>query len=128
MERYKLTQPACLPEKGEWGAYAFNFSYLEMIIAQDEYLAQLSSAQRRALLQEALSKYTAKELLVYDVYGMFGLETDAFVMARVMQAEQYAPFAAAIATNPDLRLFVSDVEAQGKLQTLDTVVDYARKF
>jgi len=88
----------------------------------------LSSAQRRALLQEALSKYAAKEVLVHDVYGMFGLETAAFVMARIMQAEQYAPFAAAVATSSDLRLFVSDVEAQGKLETLNIVVDYARKF
>lgn len=126
--RYQQMQPLCLPEKAQRGDYAFSFSYLEMTVAQDEYLNQLSPLERRNLLHEALTKYDAKQQHLDDVYGIFGLKTAVFIMARVMQAEQYAPFLTAVSTNADLQLFVSDVELQGKPQTLDLVVEHAKKF
>ncbi|QNP54520.1 hypothetical protein H9L05_22685 (plasmid) [Hymenobacter qilianensis] len=54
-----------------------------MILAQEEYLAQLSSRERRSLVREALTTYAEKQRHG-DVYGVLGYMTTAFVMARVM--------------------------------------------
>jgi hypothetical protein len=126
--RYQLMQTACLPTPAEWGDYSFTYSYLEMVLAQDEYLNQLSSGQRHALVKEALAKYAAKQKLITDVYGVFGLKTTAFLMARVMQAEQYGPLSAAISVEPDLRAFVRDAEIYGNQSLLDEVVTNAKNF
>lgn len=128
LDRYQHMRPGCLPEADQRGAYSFTFSYVEMIVAQDEYLNQLSSAQRRILLQEALTKYADKQPYTDDVYGIFGLKTTAFVMARIMQAESYAPFLTALSTDPALRVFSTDVNLQGNPQTLDVVVNHAKQF
>lgn len=130
MERYQLMRPACLPAAGavERGNYSFSFTYLEMILAQEEYLAQLSSTERRQLLQEALAKYADKQASGPDSYSIFGRKTTVFLMARLLQAAQYAPFVGAVSTDPDLQRFVSDVELGNKPELLDTVVEYAKRF
>lgn len=126
LECYQLMRAACLP-KTDRGAYTLFFSYFEMIITQDEYLAQLSSAQRHALVREALTKYSEKEALGSAVYGGTGPQTTAFIMARVMQAEQYSPFIAAVASDTDMQLFVAAAETL-KPQTLGTIISYAKQF
>ena len=128
LQRYQLMTPGCLPSPAEQGSYSFGFSYVELLLAQDEYLAQLSAAQRRSLLREALAKYAAKKPLRDDVYGYFGLKTTAFVLARVMQAEQFGPFVSALATDPQLQYFTTEAELQSQPRTLDTVLAYAQQF
>ncbi|OWP61927.1 hypothetical protein CDA63_16925 [Hymenobacter amundsenii] len=131
LERYQRMRPACLAGKTqdvELGAYSFTFSYVEMIIAQEEYLAQLTAPQRLALLREAIAKYNEKLPHEADVYGLFGLKTSLFVTARIMLREQYPPFVAAVAANPDLAAFVTDVQLQGGPQTLSLVLEYAKQF
>lgn len=128
LDRYRLMTPRCLPPAEEQGAYSFSFSYLEMVLAQDEYLAQLTANQNRTLVREALSKYVEKELHREDVYGYFGLKTSAFVLARVMQAAHYAPFLTALSTDPDLQFFTTEAELNGKIHLLDTIVGYAKQF
>ncbi|ALW85921.1 hypothetical protein AUC43_12935 [Hymenobacter sedentarius] len=128
LRHYQLMTPACLPDPAQQGAYSFGFSYVELLLAQNEYLAQLTAAQRRSLLREALAKYAAKKLLVDDVYGYFGLKTAAFVMARVMQVEQFGPFISAMSTDSNLQYFTTEAELQGQLRTLDTVLAYAQQL
>jgi hypothetical protein len=43
LRHYQLMTPACLPAPDQQGAYSFTFSYVELLVAQDEYLAQLSA-------------------------------------------------------------------------------------
>ena len=128
LDRYQRMRAACLPKADQRGAYSFTFSYVEMIVAQDEYLNQLSSAQRRVLLQETLNKYVEKQPYTDDVYGIFGLKTTALVMARIMQAERYAPFLTALSSNTALQVFITDVNLQGNPETLDVVVNHAKQF
>ena len=97
-------------------------------MAQEEYLAQLSSTERRHFLQEALAKYAGKQASGPDSYSVFGRKTTVFLMARLLQAAQYAPFIGAVSTDPDLQRFVSDVELGNKPELLDTVVEYAKRF
>ena len=128
MQQYQFMRPACLPKEEQRSGYTFSFTDLELILAQDEYLTQLSSMERHALVREAVTKYADKQMYIKDVHGVFGLKTTAFVMARVMKLEQYAPFMAAVNNDSTLQLFISDVELQDKLQTLDTVLKYAKEF
>jgi hypothetical protein len=128
LNRYQSMRATCLPEQTQQGAYSFTFSYVEIILAQDEYLAQLSAGERRSLLREALTKYDEKMPLVDNVYGYYGLKTVAFVMARVMQAEQFRPFMSAVGTDTDLQYFTTEAEFRDKPQTLETVVRYAKQF
>ncbi|MET4076781.1 hypothetical protein [Hymenobacter sp. UYCo722] len=128
VERYRRLHPGCLPEPGQRGAYSFTFSYLEMIIAQEEYLAQLTAPQRLALLREAVAKYNEKLPYEVDVYGLFGLKTALFVTARIMLREQYPPFVAAVAANPKLADFVTDVQLHDDPQTLSLVLEHAKQF
>jgi hypothetical protein len=128
VERYQNMSPTCLPKPDQQGAYSFTFSYLEMIIAQEEYLNQLSAAQRLVLLREAVTKYNEKLPHADDVYGVFGLKTAVFVAARIMQLEQYKPFLNAITSNPALEVFVADVNLQDNPQTLSIVIAYANQF
>ncbi len=128
LDRYQRMRAGCLPKADQQGEYSFTFSYVEMIVAQEEYLNQLSSAQRRILLQETLTKYADKQPYTDDVYGIFGLKTTAFVMARIMQAERYAPFLTELSNSPALQAFITDVNLQGNPQTLDVVVNHAKQF
>ncbi|HEX8426755.1 hypothetical protein [Hymenobacter sp.] len=129
LERYQNMGPSCLPAgQLQRGDYSFRFSFVEMILAQDEYLAQLSASKRRTLLREALTKYNEKKPLTSSFYSTFGLSTSVFIMARVMQAEQYQPFLTAIRNDSDLEAFVADVVVKDKSPVLDTVIGYALRF
>lgn len=129
LQRYQRMGPTCLPEgQVQRGNYSFSFTYVEMILAQDEYLAQLSADERRSLLREALTKYAEKKPLAESVYSQSGLATSAFVMARIMQAEQYQPFLAAVRNEPDMAAFVADVFVTGNSSVLNRVIEHALQF
>lgn len=128
LDRYSRMQATCLPDSVRRGEYSLIFSYLEMILSQDEYLTRLSPSERHTLLREALTKYAHKKLRVGDVYGIFGLKTTAFLLARLMQTERYAPFVTAVSSDPLLKTFTTDVDLQGQPQTLDIIIEHATKF
>jgi hypothetical protein len=127
LARYQRMGAGCVPPTGQ-AAYAFAFGYVEYLLAHDPLLQQLSAAQRRELLREAVRKYDAKKPHTDEVYGVYGLKTAVFVMARVLHAERYTPFEAALAANPALGVFLAEANLQGRPQLLDPIVEYARKF
>jgi hypothetical protein len=75
----------------EKGAYAFNFQYIEVILAQKPVIEKLTSAQRRELLNECLTKYRAKQQLP-DLYSIYSLDYLTWTMGRVLEQTGYAPF------------------------------------
>ncbi|NJO00386.1 MAG: hypothetical protein HC880_00720 [Bacteroidia bacterium] len=98
-----------------------------MILAQEEYLSKLSPDQRQILMLDALNKYNQKQEN-FDIYGIFGLKTTVFLMARIMQLDHFQPFLTAVSQDEYLDVFLKDVELQGRFETLDIVVDYAKNF
>lgn len=128
--RYRQMGPQCLPSDAseiEQGAYSFTFTHIEMILAQDDYLTKLSAKDRKTLLREALTKYQQKNAAA-DIYGIFGLKTTAFLLARIMQVERYKPFLQAISSDSYLQVFTDHVELQSRHETLDIVLKHATRF
>ncbi|TGE27587.1 hypothetical protein [Hymenobacter metallicola] len=128
LSRYQLMRASCVPARSEWGRYSLDFAYFELVMAQEEYVAQLSSVERRRLVQEALIKYAEKERLQGDIYGGLNLETAAFIMARVMQAERYAPFMTTVSTTPAVQDFIKEAQVLGRWEVLAVVVSHAQEF
>lgn len=125
--RYQQQCTACVPPPADWGNYTLRYSYFEMVLAQDEYLTQLSSTQRHELVRLTLAKYAEKQREIAN-YATFGLKTTAFLLARIMQADQYAPFLAAGGTSAPLATFSKDAEIYGQTQVLDAVITLAKTY
>jgi len=111
------------------GAYSFKFTFIEMILAQDEYLQKLSINERKTLIQESLLKYQAKSNNI-DIYGTFGHETSAYLMARIMLFDQYQPFVNAVNSDQFLKGFVTNVLLQSGIEnkTLNSIVNYSKNY
>ncbi|WP_143080421.1 hypothetical protein [Hymenobacter arizonensis] len=127
LARYQRMGAGCVPPTGQ-AAYSFAFGYVEYWLAHEPVVQQLSAAQRRDLVREAVRKYDAKKPRTDDVYGVYGLKTAVFVMARVLHAARYAPFEAALAADPALGVFLAEANIQGRPQLLAPIVEQARKF
>lgn len=127
VNRYQQLCTACVPPPTNWGDYSLNYSYFEMVLAQDEYLTQLSSAQRHALVRITLAKYAEKQQEVAN-YAIFGLKTTAFLLARTMKIDNYAPFLAAVGSSAPLATFTAQAEIYGQTQVLDAVVAQAKTY
>jgi len=123
--RYQQLCTACVPPPTNWGNYTLDYSFFELVLAQDEYLTQLSSAQRHALVRLTLAKYVEKQREIAN-YATFGLKTTAFLLARIMRVDRYAPFLAAVGTNTPLATFTKDAEIYGQTQVPDAVVTLAK--
>ncbi|MGI4872705.1 MAG: hypothetical protein ACRYFX_16210 [Janthinobacterium lividum] len=125
--RYQQQCTVCVPPPADWGGYSLHYSHFEMVLAQDEFLTQLSSAQRHELVRLTLTKYAEKQREIAN-YATFGLKTTAFLLARIMRADSYAPFLAAVGTSAPLATFTADAEIYGQTQVLDTVVALAKTY
>lgn len=131
LQRYQQMGPACFPANAteqQRGAYTFTFTYIEMVMAQDEYISKLSDEQRKALMSEALNKYAQEKQLFPDFYSVFNFKTLAFLMARIMIHDRYQPFLEAIAADTHLQAFVNDAEIRGRVEILEKAIKYANQF
>ena len=77
------------------------FAYTGMVQAQAIFIEQLTSSERRELLDEAVIKYN-QMVLIGDPYSIFNLKIEAVLMARVMITEEYEPFLKEIAKNTNM--------------------------
>jgi|TARA_R110000744_G_scaffold146699_4_gene259589 hypothetical protein len=129
LARFKQTNVECIPEGDEIivGKYTLTFAYTGMVQAQAIFIEQLTSSERRELLDEAVIKYN-QMVLIGDPYSIFNLKIEAVLMARVMITEEYEPFLKEIAKNTNMEIFVEHVELNNELETLNTILDYANQF
>jgi len=90
----------------EKGFYSFSFSNIEMLLAQEQILDNLTETQCQELVSEALIKYEAK-LQQTEIYGFIAQESTALLMARVMQHAKYTPFMQELEKNTELKSFLT---------------------
>jgi hypothetical protein len=89
----------------EKGNYMFKIRAIEMLLAQEPVLVNMSTAERRALLEECRNKY--KETKQHpELFSRFSLEPTAWVMGRALQQENYAPFIQKITQDNNLGNFL----------------------
>lgn len=69
------------------GDYDRQFTYVEVLLAQDEILNQLSPEQQLELLELAWAKIQAKRDMA-EIYGLQGLETSLLLSGRILAASQ----------------------------------------
>ncbi len=130
LARYGRMDPACyggLETEIAVGGYTLNYAYFEAIFSQQTYLTKLSDAEKDKLMQLALSYYAEKKKHP-DIYSIFNLKCSAIIMARLMLLEKYSPFLDAMQRDNYLKIFVEHIELQGRVATIESVVDYANSF
>jgi hypothetical protein len=70
------------------GKYTFQFTYIEMVFAQETLLLGLSNNDIRELFLELLEKYQLK-VDNLNKYAILGLRTTALPLGRTMRLKQY---------------------------------------
>ena len=68
------------------GDVPFNFTYIELLLAQDKIITSLSKEQREVLRKAAISRFESKNTLAAN-YGDFGLNTTARILVKLLKAD-----------------------------------------
>jgi hypothetical protein len=72
------------------GAYTFSIANVEILLAQNKILDNLSKTQLEDLIVEARSKYTGKQQSA--IYGQTSQECSIWLMGKALQRVNYLPF------------------------------------
>lgn len=79
-----LTLLTSLEEKG---AFTFKYTYIELLLSQNQIISGFTQSERQLLRQEAIKKFEQKKELIND-FGMFGLNTSAWILGKLLQIEE----------------------------------------
>ncbi len=71
----------------EGGAYSFQLSFLEIILAQRDIIRQFDAKDLKTLASGCLAQYDGK-LKVPEAYGRLSLTSTGFVMIRLLESQQ----------------------------------------
>lgn len=71
------------------GCFSFEFTYVELLLAQPAIIDKLASAERKLLLREGFAKFRAKDDY-FDTFGGFGELTSALVLGRLLEKENFS--------------------------------------
>lgn len=107
LAKYKTMDPKAMGQ--DWtdlqkGDYAFKFMYIEMLLAQPTVINGLTVEQERDLVRELLAKTDAKRQS--EIYGGLSQASSLWVIARVLEQVNYAPFMNAIGADSYYHSFV----------------------
>ena len=105
--------------------YRYGFIFIEMLLGQEKLLSQLSKMERRQLLEECLSKYTAK--VQDETYGTMHWKTTAILMGRILLIEGDGDFRQKYDDDEKLRTFLQDAGIY-TIEQLNTIVVSADKY
>lgn len=132
LARYQSMNPACVSTFKtdiEQGSFTFSFSYIELPLAQDTILNQMTLKQKKILINEALKKYKYRtdHLEYYDVMTA---NISLFICARVMRNCQYQPFLSSM--NDDLLWFINNAQFKmpldGYATEINIIISNSKKF
>ena len=82
----------------------FAISNIEVLLAQQTIIDNMTRAERRELVAEALIKDESKEQYGY---GFYSEQMTAWVIGRVLQSEDYQPFMQQLAIDKTLQTFLT---------------------
>ncbi len=73
-------------EPAKIGKFTFTFIFIEVLLAQEEVLAQLTHSEVKMLLSELLKKHELK-MIHREKHSIIGLAFNAFTIARLMKSK-----------------------------------------
>jgi hypothetical protein len=109
--RYKTMDPGGYNENWELyeiGKFCAEFVHMEILLAQNVVLGQLSESEMKELLFLGIEKYESKQQHV-DIHGLYGLKFSALPLGRLMRERE------------DIAYFQGLLDTQGMGYFLDTI-------
>jgi len=100
------------------GKHTAEFRHIEILLAQDAILTNLTKDERVLLLAESVQKF--QSMLQAGIYGIMNVETNTLLIGRIMLKENYNTFTQKVAGNKKLNRFlkkavVLDVESMNEI-------------
>lgn len=127
--RYHTMDPAAIDEGWtilQKGRHVTSIQDIEILLAQDAILANLAEKQCNDLVKEAITKIQAKQGHI-EIYGDYGQESTAWVIALVLRRVNYEPFIQKIEEDITLQTFLSKGSFAGD-STLNEILSLAEQF
>jgi hypothetical protein len=129
LAKYRTMDPTAI--KDEWtdvekGHYTFNFQNIEVILAQESILVNLTSAQLRDLLEECFAKSRGKQQLA-DIYGPFGQERIIWLIGRILQQANYSSFTKMISEDAALKNYLAN-GSFSNVQNVNGILSQAQQY
>ncbi|MCC5937638.1 MAG: hypothetical protein JJU34_10170 [Lunatimonas sp.] len=88
------------------GKLSFAFTYIELVISQDEIIRNITGEDREHLRDIAIRQYTEKQRH-HDVFGPFGLSTTALVLGKLIKTSGQAPPLLPTFSSEELHIFLT---------------------
>lgn len=92
LKKYKTINPDKVKEKSTGASRGFfiaNLSLLEIVLAQDAIIGNLSIDEKKELIEEAHSKFISKIQLAEN-YGLLGISSTPLIMVRLMKMDVFS--------------------------------------
>jgi hypothetical protein len=126
LERYRKMDPEAIGESWtslQRGDYDRGFTYIEMLLAQDQVLSSLTQAERRDLLEVCLQKVRSKQAHA-EVYGYSGQAYPVWIVGRILQMESPG-FAQGVQENASLQAFL-ERGSLTEVEDLNAILSFAQ--
>jgi hypothetical protein len=129
LARYRTVEPAAI--KDDWtllqkGLYAASIENIEILLAQDVILDNLTETQCQDLIKEATAKYQAKQKYG-QIYGQSGQESTARLIGKGLLQVSYVPFEQKVQEDITLQNFLSTGSFANE-STLSEIYSQAEQF
>lgn len=121
MDASKIEQNRDLLTKGK---FSVEFINIEILLAQEEILKQLSRAERMELISESIKKYEIKKENS-DIHGVFGQAMTALPLGRLLQILS-SKAEMQFAQEPELGHFLASGQLKNAI-ILSEIVEIARE-
>ncbi|MCD5383067.1 hypothetical protein LR002_03010 [Candidatus Gracilibacteria bacterium] len=108
------------------GGFAFEFTYIEIILAQKAVLINLSKKEKVGLIKKSVSDYEIKERMT-DNYSPFGLTTPALILGRLLDIDKFQEFYTKKAKDSKMQSFV-DYTHLGSRSTLSDIIKISKLY
>ncbi len=110
IKKYESMDPSAIDSN--WtsirkGKHSFDFFFIELLLAQDEVISNMTNEERMQLLKDSNYKFKEKEKH-QDIFGFIGFTNNILLMGRIMLKENYKPFVQAVSLDSKLNKILQD--------------------
>lgn len=129
VDRYGRMDPDAIDStwtSAERGKYSIKFFSVEILLAQDAVLTNLSKADRIQLLRESHGKMAAKRQNP-EVYGLMGFTNNAILMGKIMLKDNYAPLIKSVSEDANLNRVLQNAMLISE-EYISKIVEHAEKY